>query len=269
MSVLADAYFFVFLIQSLDFKIMDCEVLKLDSYLYTHVGSRKVNEDNADFYTVSEDKGFFVVCDGLGGHGKGEVASEIVVNSVLEKVKDADIADEGIMEESIIYAQNTLLQTQKDLNADNEMKTTVVALRIFDNKAQWAHVGDTRLYLFRKKKMLARTLDHSVPQMLVASGEIKEKHIRHHEDRNRLIRVMGSPWNSPKYEVSEFTDIQSGDAFLMCSDGFWELITEREMIKCLKKSKSCREWLERMGEIVLKNGKGQSMDNNTAIGVII
>lgn len=241
----------------------------MDSWLYTHVGSRSVNEDNADFIKISEDKACFVVCDGLGGHGKGEVASEIVVKSVLEKVKDKDISEDNFLEDSLLYAQNTLLQAQRDLNAENEMKTTSAVLRVFDNKAQWAHVGDTRLYLFRKKKVFVRTLDHSVPQMLVASGEIKEKHIRHHADRNRLIRVMGTSWNTPKYEVSDFIELQAGDAFLMCTDGFWEFITEREMIKTLKKSSSCKEWLERMGEIVLKNGKGQNLDNNTAIGVII
>ena len=241
----------------------------MDSYIYTHVGSRSVNEDSADLVMTTPDKGCFVVCDGLGGHGKGEVASAHVVNTIIESVKGIDISSDGILENSIQYAQDTLLQAQADINAQDEMKTTVVALRIFDSKAQWAHIGDTRLYLFRNKDVFTRTLDHSVPQMLVASGEIKEKDIRHHEDRNRLIRVMGSPWNTPKYEVSEVISVEPGDAFLLCSDGFWELITERKMLKCLKKSSSCEEWLNRMGEIVLKNGKGKSMDNNTAIGVII
>lgn len=241
----------------------------MDAWVYTNVGSREVNEDFAEYYKTGDTSGYFVVCDGLGGHGKGEVASQLVVKSVLEYVKEKAPEDSGVLTDGILYAQETLLQAQKDLKAEDEMKTTVVALHISDQKAQWAHVGDTRLYLFRRKKVLTRTLDHSVPQMLVAAGEIKEKQIRNHVDRNRLIRVMGIVWNTPKYELSEPVELLPGDAFLLCTDGFWELIEEKEMIKCLKKAGSCQEWLEKMGEIVLKNGKGKSMDNNTAIGVIL
>lgn len=241
----------------------------MNSYVYTHVGSRPVNEDSVQEYLQDEKSGFFVVCDGLGGHGKGEVASKLVVDCIIEKIKESGIGTENILETGISYAQESLLQAQAELNADNEMKTTVVCLQIYNNMAQWAHVGDSRLYLFRKKKMHLRTLDHSVPQILVASGEIKEKQIRFHEDRNRLIRVVGSPWDTPKYDVSEPIPVQSGDAFLLCSDGFWELITEKEMIKCLKKAKSVQAWMDSMSEIVLKRGKGTSMDNNTAIGVIV
>lgn len=68
---------------------------------------------------------------------------------------------------------------------------------------QWGHVGDSRLYYFKNGKIVKRTLDHSVPQMLVARGEIDEKEIRHHPDRNRLVRVMGMEWDEPKYQVSE------------------------------------------------------------------
>ncbi len=240
----------------------------MDYWVYTNVGSREINEDYADCCQTNGNQSYFVVCDGLGGHGKGEVASELVVKSILEYVKKDGAVQEGILENSVLYAQETLLQAQADLNAHDEMKTTVVALRICDGQAQWAHVGDSRLYVFRKKKVFTRTLDHSVPQMLVAAGEIKEKQIRNHVDRNRLIRVMGMPWSSPKYEISEPLQLESGDAVLMCTDGFWELIEEKEMLKCLKKADSCRQWLEKMGELVQKNGKGTNMDNNTAIGVI-
>ncbi len=240
----------------------------MDYYVYTDVGSREINEDYADCCHLTGEQSYFVVCDGLGGHGKGEVASELVAKTVLEYAKENHANREELLEQSVLYAQQTLLQAQRDLNAHDEMKTTVVALHICGNEAQWAHVGDSRLYVFRKKKVLQRTLDHSVPQMLVAAGEIKEKQIRNHPDRNRLIRVMGIAWNGPKYEISAPLELQSGDAMLLCTDGFWELIDEKEMIKCLKKAKSAQQWLETMGELVKKNGKGSNMDNNTAIGVI-
>ena len=149
------------------------------------------------------------------------------------------------------------------------MKTTAVVLQIRENDIQWAHVGDSRLYVFHKNKYKDRTRDHSVPQMLVNAGEIKEKDIRNHPDRNRLLRVMGIEWDKPKYVLSDSIEKKDGLAFLLCSDGFWELIEEKQMEKCLKKSKSAKQWLESMKEIVLKQGIGTDMDNFTAITVLV
>lgn len=114
-----------------------------------------------------------------------------------------------------------------------------------------------------------RTKDHSVPQMLVNSGAIKEKDIRHHEDRSRLLRVMGTEWNTPKYQIMDEFDISAKSSFLLCTDGFWELIEEKEMGMCLKKSRSPKEWLSSMEQIIRQNGKGTNMDNYTAIAVFV
>ena len=240
----------------------------MNSWIYTHNGDRTVNEDSAGEIETSSGS-FFIVCDGLGGHGKGDLASQCAVKYAKQKADEMGAGAENVLECAFLNAQNNLLDEQVKLDAVSEMKTTMVCLRIYDGLAQWGHVGDTRLYMFRKKKVHTRTLDHSVPQMLVASGEIKEKDIRFHEDRNRLIRVLGTAWDSPKYEVAQPVEVCEGDAFLMCTDGFWELITEKDMIKCLKKSSSAKEWLEKMAELVNKNGKKVDMDNNTALGVII
>ena len=98
--------------------------------------------------------------------------------------------------------------------------------------------------------------------------EIKEKDIRSHPDRNRLLRVMGIEWDSPKYKLDESIEKKEGYAFLLCSDGFWELILEKQMEKQLKKAKTANDWLENMKEIVIKQGRGTDMDNFTAIAVI-
>ena len=100
------------------------------------------------------------------------------------------------------------------------------------------------------------------------AGEIKDKQIRSHPDRNRLLRVMGVEWEKSKYELSEEGALNDGDAFLMCSDGFWEPITEKEMCRLLKKSNSVEDWLNAMQITVKTNGKETNMDNNTAIAVL-
>ena len=78
---------------------------------------------------------------------------------------------------------------------------------------------------------------------------------------------MGMEWDEPKYQVSEPMPEEAGQAFLLCSDGFWENIEEEQMEACLQKSANPHEWLERMEKIVVKNGRGTNMDNYSAIVV--
>ncbi len=229
----------------------------------TKKGERKVNED----YTgVVERPGrtVFLLADGLGGHGYGDYASKFVVESMKKLLmEDADILVEQCIQES----QDRLLLEQKRLHAEAAMKTTITALDIRGNSAQFFHVGDSRIYYFHKNKYKLRSMDHSVPQMLYMSGRIKESQIRHHEDRSKLIKVMGMEWNVPKYEVSPVYDLAPKDSFLLCSDGFWELIDEKHMTKYLKKTKTPEEWLLLMEQEILANGTGTNMDNYSAIAV--
>ncbi len=241
--------------------------MRLISASYTKPGTRPVNED----YVVTYDNNgnmLVVVADGLGGHDKGEVASK----HVAEYIKEHYCFENEINEELrrvIVGAQDSLLELQRKEKAVNAMKTTVVALVIRGEKACIAHVGDSRGYVFEKGKRYSRTLDHSVPQMLVLAGDIKEKEIRCHAERSSLLRVLGSPWEKDAVESSDEIDLKKVKAFLLCSDGFWELITEKDMMRCLKKAKSPDEWLLKMAEIVEKNGKGKEMDNYTAGAVFV
>lgn len=234
----------------------------------TGTGNRENNEDSA---VCLEHNGnyCFVVADGLGGHGKGEVASQKVIE-VFQRLFEKNITEtDSFLQIAFETAQAEVIATQKSANAMLEMKTTAVALVVVDGKCQWGHIGDSRLYLFNKNKIVTRTLDHSVPQMLVLAGEIKEKHVAKHPDRNRLLRVIGIEWDSPKYELSEAYRTADCQAFLLCSDGFWEHIDEKKMRVFLKKSSSAEEWLDQMTNEVKKNGSGQDMDNHTAIAIIV
>ena len=121
------------------------------------------------------------------------------------------------------------------------------------------------MYCFRKGEIIFQSVDHSLSQLAVISGDITADEIRGHIDRNKLIRVLGVKENvNPDLNVLE---AKSGDAFLLCSDGFWENIEEKEMEELLKKSRTVDEWLQGMAAAVRKNGAGTNMDNNSAIAV--
>ena len=234
----------------------------------TKRGKRKINED-AVGVKEAHDGIFCVLADGLGGHGAGDIASNLAVTTSLSIYEEGKIDFPEMLELCMNKAQESIIEEQQRNERPNEMKTTAVMLLIDGNKAQWVHIGDSRLYVFENGEFAKRTLDHSVPQMLALHGDISEEEIRHHEDRNRLTRAMGVEWERPMYVLSEPYDLTVPTVFLLCSDGFWELIKESEMVDLLRKCSKPDIWLAKMEKKILRNGKKTNMDNYSAIAVFV
>ena len=121
-------------------------------------------------------------------------------------------------------------------------------------------------YQFRQKQIVFQSKDHSVTQMEVLAGDLKLEVIRGNKNRNRLIRALGAK-EDVKPDISSL-DIEIGDAFLICSDGFWENIWEQEMIDALDPDVTAADWLEKMRNIAEPRMKTKC-DNHTAICLII
>ena len=234
--------------------------------ILTKNGTRPVNEDSVNC-AQAEDRQLVVLADGLGGHGGGEVASGIAVDTAVSMFKTAP--NENLIENIIVQADKQILDKQTQSGFPADMKTTMVCLTIEKGIAKWGHVGDSRLYLLRNRKPVLRTLDHSVPQALVLAGRLKEKKIRFHEDRSKLLRALGVKEKDLLTEISQPTKVLPGDVFLLCSDGFWEWVGEKEMTKTLKKNADPQLWLEAMEKLLLKKGKNKELDNYSAIAVFI
>lgn len=233
--------------------------------MVTEPGDRPVNEDSIGF--IDTDNGHcFVLCDGLGGHGMGDVASALVKDRFLA-MYSSNSTDKNFIIDTFMDAQNCLMKKQRDLSAKSKMKTTAVCVTVDNKYIKAGYVGDSRLYMFSKGKVCYQTKDHSIPQMLVLTREIREDQIRNHPDRNMLLRVMGIDWEKPLCEILKPFPLRKCQAILLCSDGFWELIDENLMCETLKTSSSVQEWISRMTEIVVENGKGKDMDNYSAIAV--
>lgn len=237
----------------------------MEFYTYTNPGMREINEDSCGVSQYGNTY-CFVVADGLGGHGKGEVASSLAVEKVCELFMEKGFSKK-FFDEAFKCVQQTILQKQYESRSMAQMKTTLVILVVHDGKADWAYIGDSRLYCFKNGCKKLRSLDHSVPQMLVMTGDIKESEIRHHPDRNRLMRVLGVQGEEPRYEVGENVKINGNMAFLLCTDGYWELIEDSDMETLLRTSESPEEWIKAMNLRIEQNGKGIDMDNYTSIAV--
>ena len=228
---------------------------------FTEVGGRSINEDSV-FMTQIGEKFCFVVADGLGGHGDGEKASRILIDVFRQEF---EIGENNFLARAFEKAQEEVLAFQE---AKNQARTTAVVLVISGSKCYWGHIGDSRLYRFRKQKLLTRTLDHSVSQMLAITGDIKESEIATHSSRSRLLRAVGDTWTDKPYELSKKTNIKQGDYFLLCTDGLWEVLPEETLIP--KNDISVYDWIKFMlDETRILSQNISDTDNFSAIGIKI
>lgn len=228
---------------------------------YSSIGGRKKNEDMVQITSYPEST-IGLVADGLGGHGDGDIASRLATHAICEEIRDG-AASCALMEQAIRKANEKILKRHA---IGGDMKTTIAALWFNEGQVCAAHVGDTRIYHFRNQQIIFQSMDHSVSQLAVTLGEITSDQIRYHCDRNRLTRALGS---RPDVRIdSAMFQVKSGDAFLLCSDGFWELIIEQEMLSDLAKASNAEEWLSAMRKRVEKRQNSNS-DNHTAAAFMI
>lgn len=242
--------------------------MNINTATYTDIGSRSINEDT--MLTVQDGThAVFVVADGLGGHGMGDTASQLVCETIRMYFHSHQTMNSAMFTELYGICQKALLDRQQELDAFGKMRTTLNILWIDETAAYWSHIGDSRTYYFDCKRLVKRTFDHSVPQMLAAAGQLKESEIRYHEDRNRLLRAMGVSGQEPAFDMEPPILLRGNQQFLLCSDGFWELVTEEEMLCCLEQARDPQSWMDQMVKLVQENGQGKRTDNATAIAVWI
>lgn len=224
--------------------------MELDSYLYTNAGGRPYNEDSAGC-RFNDSQGLFLVADGLGGHQGGAQASALVAASLLnaweeesETLSSSDCAQ--WLEEQVRAANESLINAQRE--SRNSMKSTLAALIVKDGLAAWCHVGDSRIYHLTGGRLSTVTRDHSVTYKKYLAGEIERNEINFDEDRSSLLRVVGDGERCiPELGAPAGAGLISpGDAFLLCSDGFWEYLFDEEvLIDCLK-ADNAKTWAELM-----------------------
>lgn len=232
---------------------------------FSCIGGRPVNEDSCDVLESKNENVLAVVADGLGGHGGGDIASSTAVYMLSDMFAENPETTPERLEDWVQKINERVYELQ---TPQVKMKTTLAVLALNGKTAFTAHVGDSRVYHFVSKKFASVTFDHSVSQMAVLSGEITQEQIRHHTDRNKLLRAVGNS-DDIRVEISKMTDVSySNHAFLLCTDGFWENVNEDEMTETLQTSINPEQWISQMITII-RSRVSESHDNYTAVAVWI
>ena len=228
---------------------------------YSAIGTRDNNEDAVAIQECQNGL-LALVADGLGGHARGEVASGIATSVISQQLLNQS-PNESDLIDAIQLSSNKIFEAQ---DGKGSMRTTIAAVWIGDYIGLAANVGDSRIYQFRDGEIVYQSVDHSVAQMAVLVGEITQEDIRNNPDRNKLIRTLGNA-TAPKVDC-ECISVQKGDRLLICSDGFWEPVNERAMKNTIVRTKSAKDWLEEMKQIIM-NEQNSDQDNNSAIAIVI
>lgn len=195
------------------------------------LGNRKNNQDRLG---VAESHAGVVLIlgDGLGGKPGGELAADTLVKSVQHQLRHEIMPvdePEKLLEKIIIKAHYAVRAMGQKQNPPIEPGSTAVLCLVQNKKAWWAHVGDSRFYLFRDGLPIYRTQDDSFVEHLYQKGEISIENRAGHPMRNYVTQCIGLMENEPKVAVSKGVDLQVGDTLLLCSDGFWEPLDDAQI----------------------------------------
>ncbi|HZV53639.1 MAG TPA: protein phosphatase 2C domain-containing protein [Rhodocyclaceae bacterium] len=197
--------------------------MKFTIYQESRIGQRRNNQDRIA-HCYSRDALLMVLADGMGGHLHGEVAAQIAVQYITEAFQREarprldDPFD--FLSSGVNNAHHAIVDYTLERDLPDAPRTTCVICVVQDNIAYWAHAGDSRLYVFRGKRILAQTRDHSRVQMMIDDGLITEEEALHHPARNRVFSCLGGDM-APQIDFSRKTPLLAGDTIVLCSDGFW------------------------------------------------
>jgi len=198
-------------------------------------GARSINQDRIA-YTYSRDTLLLVVADGMGGHAGGEIAAQIAVRLFIERFqREAQPVLKSpltFLYESMAQAHTALGSYSAQFSMLETPRTTCVACVVQGGHAYWAHVGDSRLYLFRQGAVVSQTRDHSKVQYLVDQGLLAAGEVGVHPDRNKIYSCLGGMVD-PVIDLSNRTPLRDGDLIVLCTDGLWGPLADGEIVRRL------------------------------------
>jgi PPM family protein phosphatase len=243
--------------------------MRFSVYQVSRKGGREKNEDRMG-YCYTRDSGLFALADGMGGHmgghPEGEVASQLALQTLaamFQRDSKPMLADPlRFLHDAIIAGHQQLLRYATQKSLIDTPRTTVVACVLQGHAAYWAHCGDSRLYMVRGDKLIARTRDHSYSELQETLSQVVPMGERF--NRNVLFTCLGSP-GKPVVDTVGPLLLQPGDRVLLCSDGLWGSVTDSVITEQLSQH-PISDAVPELVEQALRNG-GPKSDNVSVLAV--
>ena len=211
---------------------MAVSALRFRAAARTDVGCvRDGNEDAVRVVFVPDGGVLATLCDGMGGHAAGEVASDLAVKTIVEHA--AELNSAAALVSAVDAANRRIRRAVSRDRALQGMGTTCVVLRLVGQTALCAHVGDSRAYLVRDGGIYRLTEDHSHVRDLVRDGALVDQEARHHPDKNVILRALGPAEHVEATTFAAPLQLRAGDRFLLSSDGLHDLADDQEFLPAL------------------------------------
>ncbi len=212
--------------------------MKYQASKTSRLGNRVVNEDRI---AVAEHHGavLLVLADGMGGYRGGQIASKTLVNRMIRQFRRTKLPTPepaAFLKDLISDAHLAVLRAGQEQYPPIEPRTTCVVCLIQEGYAQWAHVGDSRLYLFRRGKPFLKTVDHSKIEELRRKGKLSEDKMATHPQRHLVTRCVGYQKHPPIPAISDPVELEKYDMLLLATDGLWDPLNEKLMADTLSEN---------------------------------
>lgn len=252
--------------------MLAADMLHIDYAFMTDPGQRQSNED-ALLVSRRGSVAFAVLADGAGGHQGGAFAARTVVSDIHATLAEHHSGEQTRLPPAeltriIRRSHQRLQQRQVGVRGVDRMHTTVAVLWLHARHelALWSHVGDSRLYRLRYGRIDHISTDDTVVQRLLAAGLIQPDEARSHPARHQLSTAIGVEEDVQPHTLGTLTRLEDGDAFLLCSDGWWEPLGAELITQLYHQSSSPRSWLVRMQQAIrARNARHQ--DNYSAVAL--
>jgi PPM family protein phosphatase len=239
--------------------------MRFSVYQVSRRGGREKNEDRMG-YCYTRDSGLFALADGMGGHPEGEVASQLALQTLSahfqREAKTRLTEPLRFLHDAIIAGHHQLLRYATERSLMDTPRTTVVACVLQGNAAYWAHCGDSRLYLVRGDKLVARTRDHSYSELQNTLSQVVPMNDR--VNRNVLFTCLGSP-GKPVVDTAGPLLVRPGDRVMLCSDGLWGSVSD-PIITDILANNPISDAVPELVERALR-AAGEKSDNVTVLAV--
>jgi len=207
--------------------------MKYETGKTNRLGNRNINQDR---FAIIErpDSVLLLLADGMGGYKGGEFAANTFILKMTEAFNNTSLPIENISKffnNAFKFSHLSIIEMGKQQTPAIQPRSTGIACIIQNGTATWAHVGDSRVYLFRNEMKLIQTTDHSAVEELIQKGELSEEKRLSHPRINQVTRCLGGKKQSVDVTIGEAIALQANDYLLLCSDGLWGSLTTEQIIE--------------------------------------